>query len=121
MRLLVDSVARKFDFNDGQADVSLEIGFKAEAISFYKRLLRCSTNLTVGSRLPKKTSEVDEKSREYAFIWLNLWYVFKILKINYVSIVFIKLHFLKFQSWREFPVRNFILLLKFEKIAFTNL
>ena len=74
IRLLVDSVTRKFDFSEAQEDLSLEIGFKAEAISLYRRLLRCSTDLAVGSLYPKKTVEIDEKSREYAFIWLNLWY-----------------------------------------------
>ena len=74
IRLLVDSVTRKFDFSDSQEDMSLEIGFKAEAISLYRRVLGCSTDLVVGSTFPKKTMQIDQQSREYAFIWLNLWY-----------------------------------------------
>ena len=74
IRLLVDSVTRKFDFSESQEDMSLEIGFKAEAISLYRRLLGCSTDLVVGSSFPKKTVQIDQQSREYAFIWLNLWY-----------------------------------------------
>lgn len=73
VRLLVDSVTRKFDFTDKWSDASLAIGFKAEAITLYRRLLDVATECDTGVKLPTKVVEIDERSRDCAFLWLNLW------------------------------------------------